>query len=123
MRIINIVLTVLFALFAFFQFNDPDNLSWIVLYLYLAVISGMAIFGKYNLALILPGLAIFVVYFVYLVPSVFEFLSSGENLMNRMDSEKMYIEQTREAGGLLIGILALVFHLLTRKKNTVGRNV
>ncbi|MEK6475903.1 transmembrane 220 family protein [Catalinimonas sp. 4WD22] len=123
MKIINIVLTVLFALFAFFQFNDPDSLSWIVLYLYLAVISGMAIFGKYNMALILPGLAIFVVYFVYLLPSVFEFLSSGENLMNRMDAEKMYIEQTREAGGLLVGILGLVFHLLTRKKNTVARNV
>ncbi|MDF9800615.1 hypothetical protein OKW21_005878 [Catalinimonas alkaloidigena] len=122
MKIINIVLTILFALFAFFQLNDPDSLSWIVLYIYLGVISGMAIFGKYNMALILPGLAIFVVYFIYLLPSVFEFLTSGENLMNRMDAEKMYIEQTREAGGLLIGILALAFHLLTRKKKTGVRN-
>lgn len=123
MKIINIVLTLLFALFAFFQLNDPDSLSWVILYGYVAVISGMAIFRRYNLALILPGVAIFAVYFVYLLPSVFEFLSSGEDLMNRMDEGKMYIEQTREAGGLLIGLLVLIFHLSVRKKNARVRNV
>ncbi|WKN33157.1 transmembrane 220 family protein [Porifericola rhodea] len=122
MKIINIVLAVLFALFAFFQLNDPDSLSWVVLYLYVAIISAMAAFGRYNLALILPGIAIFVVYFVYLIPSVFEFVSSGEDLMNRMDAEKMYIEQTREAGGLLIGLLALIFHFVNRKKSTRAKN-
>jgi len=122
MKIINVVLAVLFALFAFFQLNDPDSLSWVVLYLYVAIISAMAAFGRYNLALILPGIAIFVVYFVYLIPSVFEFVSSGEDLMNRMDAEKMYIEQTREAGGLLIGLLALVFHFVNRKKYTRAKN-
>lgn len=123
MKIINVVLTILFLLFAFFQFNDPDSLSWVILYIYVAIISGMAIFGRYNLALILPGVAIFAVYFIYLLPSVFEFLSSGESLMNRMDAEKMYIEQTREAGGLLMGLLTLIFHLVVRKKNARVRNV
>ncbi|WPP48089.1 transmembrane 220 family protein [Catalinimonas niigatensis] len=123
MKIVNITLTILFTLFAFFQLNDPDSLSWVVLYGYVAVISGMAIFRRYNLALILPGIAIFAVYFVYLLPSVFEFLTSGENLMNRMDAEKMYIEQTREAGGLLIGLLALIFHLSARSKNSRSKNV
>lgn len=122
MKIINVILAVLFALFAFFQLNDPDSLSWVVLYLYVAIISAMAAFGRYNLALILPGIAIFVVYFVYLIPSVFEFVSSGEDLMNRMDAEKMYIEQTREAGGLLIGLLALIFHFVNRKKFTRAKN-
>ncbi len=123
MKIINIILTILFVLFAFFQFNDPDSFSWIILYGYVALISGMAIFGRYNLALILPGIAIFAVYFVYLLPSVFEFLGSGEDLMNRMDEGKMFIEQTREAGGLLIALLVLVFHLLVRKKNASIKNV
>lgn len=116
MKIVNIVLALLFLLFAYFQLNDPDSLIWIIIYLYLATLAALAAFGKLSLAMIIPGLVIFGAYFLYLLPSVFEFLSSGDDLMNRMDADKMYIEQTREAGGLLIGIVALVFLLLTRKK-------
>jgi len=116
MKIITIVITVLFALFAFFQLNDPDGFTWVILYGYIAIMGLLAVFGKYNLALLVPGAAIFGLYFVYLIPSVVEFITSGEDLLNRMAPEKMYIEQTREAGGLLIGLIALIFLITNRKK-------
>lgn len=116
MKIINIAIAVLFALFAIFQFNDPDGFTWVVLYGYVAAMGGLASFGKYNLAFLLPGAAIFGLYFMYLIPNVIQFVTSGEDLMNRMAPDKIYIEQTREAGGLLIGLVALVYLIINRKK-------
>lgn len=116
MKIINIVLTVLFALFALFQFNDPDALLWILLYSYVAVMSALAIFKKYSLPLLIMGIAIFALYFVYLAPSIAEWAASGEDLMNKMSDAKPFIEQAREAGGLLLGLLTLIFHLLVRNR-------
>jgi len=116
MKIINIAIAVLFALFAFFQLNDPDGFTWVILYAYVAAMAVIAVFGRYNLALLFPGLAIFALYFIYLIPSVIEFITSGEDLLNRMAPDKLYIEQTREAGGLLIGLLALIYLIAARKK-------
>lgn len=116
MKIINTVLTVLFALFAFFQFNDPDASMWILLYFYVAVMSALAIFKRYSLPLLISGIAIFVLYFIYLAPSIAEWAASGEGLMNKMSDAKPFIEQAREAGGLLLGLLTLIFHLVVRNK-------
>ena len=115
MRIINTVMAVLFLLFAIFQFNDPDGFTWVILYGYLAIMSALAAFGKYNLALLIPGLTIFVLYFIYLIPSAIEFIASGEDLMNRMAPDKVYIERSREAGGLLIGLIVLIYLVVKRK--------
>jgi hypothetical protein len=116
MKIINILIAALFALFAIFQINDPDGFTWVVLYGYVAIMAVLAALGKYNLALLIPGVAIFALYFIYLIPSVIEFITSGEDLMNQMAPDKLYIEQTREAGGLLMGLIALIYLVTKRKK-------
>lgn len=116
MKVINIILTIIFILFAALQFNDPDTAIWAILYGYVAVMSALAIFKRYSLPLLIPGVAIFAIYFIYLVPSVFDWIGSGENLMNRMSVDKPYIEQSREAGGVLLGLVTLVFHLVVRNK-------
>ncbi|MFP4094842.1 MAG: transmembrane 220 family protein [Cyclobacteriaceae bacterium] len=116
MKIINFIIAVLFALFAAFQFNDPDGFTWMIIYAYVAIMAGMAAFGRYNLALLIPGIAIFSLYFIFLLPSIFELISSGEDLMNRMAPEKEYIEQSREAGGLLIGLITLIYLVSARHK-------
>lgn len=116
MRIINIAIALLFLAFAVFQFNDPDGFTWVVLYGYVSIMGALAAFGKYNLAFLLPGIAIFGLYTIYLIPNVIEFISSGDDLMNRMAPDKVYIERSREAGGLLIGLIALTFLVVKRKK-------
>ncbi|MFT5800889.1 MAG: hypothetical protein ACI956_000694, partial [Nonlabens sp.] len=38
MKITNIILGILFAIFAAVQYNDPDSWNWILLYLFVAVV-------------------------------------------------------------------------------------
>lgn len=116
MKIVNIALTIIFILFASFQYNDPDAVTWVILYSYVAVMSALAIFKRYSLPLLIPGIVIFAIYFIYLVPSIFEWIASGENLMNRMSETQPFIEQSREAGGLLLGLITLIFHFVTRNR-------
>ena len=116
MKIINVAIAILFLLFSIFQLNDPDGFTWVVLYGYVAIMAALAVFGKYNLAFLIPGVTIFALYFIYLIPSAIEFMASGDNLMDRMAPEKVYIERSREAGGLLLGLVALIFLVVKRKK-------
>lgn len=122
MKIINILLTVVFVLFASFQYNDPDAATWVLIYGYGAVMSALAIFKRYSLPLLIAGIIIFSLYFVYLVPSIFEWISSGDDLMNRMSGNRMYIEESREALGLLLVLLTLIFHLFVRNKYVRARS-
>lgn len=122
MKIFNILLTIVFVLFASFQYNDPDTATWILIYGYAAVMSALAVFKRYSLPLLAAGIIIFSLYFIYLVPSIFEWISSGEDLMNRMSGDRMYIEESREALGLLLVILTLIFHLIIRNKYVRARS-
>lgn len=116
-KVINVVLTLLFALFAYFQVNDPDAISWVFLYGYVAIMAGIAVFGRYNLAFLIPGVIIFTLYFLYLTPSIIDWLVSNDSLVGvEMTDEKPYIEKTREAFGLFMALSALVFILLQSGK-------
>ena len=46
MKVINIILTLLFILFAAVQLNDPDPWLWVAIYGLVAGVSGFAIFQK-----------------------------------------------------------------------------
>jgi len=116
-KIINILLALLFALFAYFQVNDPDSISWVILYGYVAVMAGMAAFERFNLALLIPGIVIFALYFLYLTPSIIDWFASDDNLVGvEMTDDKPYIEKTREAFGLLMALAALIFVFVQLRK-------
>ncbi|MEM9675161.1 MAG: transmembrane 220 family protein [Cyclobacteriaceae bacterium] len=116
-KIANILLALLFALFAYFQLNDPDAISWVLLYMYVAVMLGMAAFNRFNLAFLIPGLVIFALYFLYLTPGIIDWFASDDNLVGvEMTDDKPYIENTREAFGLLMALVALIFVLLQLRK-------
>ena len=110
-------LALLFFAFAAVQYNDPDGFSWIFLYGYVGVMATLAVFGRYNLALLIPIITIFALYFIYLTPSIIEWMGSDDSLVGgTMSDDKMYIEQSREAFGLLIGLAALLFLFFTRPR-------
>ena len=100
---------VLFILGAIVQYNDPDSLVWIIIYVLAGIISLLFAIGK--LKMIIPlilGVACFVG-FVYLYPSDFQgfYLNDG-------DIET--VELGREAFGLLIiSIVFLLYAFLLRK--------
>lgn len=109
-NIIKLVLSGLFVLFAYFQLNDPgDSTLWIAIYLILAALYGFAAFGKYNRIVLAAGMLALLGGVVYLFPSMIEFFTNddGIGLAQTMNNDYPYIEEARECGGLVIGLLAM----------------
>lgn len=99
---IGFLFTLLFGLGAAVQYNDPDSLAWIIIYLLAAIISLSFALDKLNIFIpFICGLACFVG-FVYLYPSDFQ----GFDLN---DGDIKTVELGREAFGLLI--IALICFL------------
>ena len=110
-RISNLILALLFVLFAYFQLNDPDPILWVLIYSYVAVIGFLAFAEKFYKWLIIAGLVLFSAGVLYLLPSVYNWLSnhSEVSLLYGMAADKPYIEESRECGGLFIALLGLVY--------------
>jgi hypothetical protein len=113
MKIFNGVFAVLFLGFAALQYNDPDPLIWITIYLAMVVVCGLAIWNKHaNVLSILLGL-LYIGYAVLLSPSVLEWWQSDDRSQLFDELAKMqflYIEETRECLGLLICLAVLAIN-------------
>ncbi len=118
MKIAALILSLLFVLFAGFQYNDPDGWIWTILYGNIAVLCFMAFRGKFFKWWSVVSLVVYGIYFLYLSPAILDFFSDDfqENVRSAMTFEKQFIEQTREAIGLLICIAGLTFlHFASRR--------
>ena len=116
MKITNLILAIVFLLFAIVQYNDPDPWLWIGLYSFIAIISGLAAFGKYNRYVIAFGIGFCVSYLLVLLPDFIAWLQGGaESIVESMKAEKPHIELTREFLGLFICLAVLIFHWKSKK--------
>ncbi len=117
MKIFNLILAILFALFAYVQINDPDPWLWVLLYGFVAVISALAASGKYFKYAILAGMAGCVLGMAFLLPDFLDWINMGTpNIAESMKTEKPHIEFVREFLGLAIAFSALFFHFTQGKK-------
>lgn len=122
MRITNIILTLLFVIFAGVQYNDPDPWLWITIYFLMAIISGMAAVGKYPSWLLRGGLLGCLIGLGLLLPDFIDWLSNGaESITQSMKAEKPHIELTREFLGLLVCAAVLSFYLWQSEQGRKGR--
>ena len=122
MRLVNIVLALLFVLFAAFQYNDPDPWLWMVIYAFIAIIAGLAAINFYPKWLIRLGVVGCLIGLGYLLPDFIDWLTTGaESITETMKTEKPHIELTREFLGLFICLLALIF-FLRQGENKKPRN-
>ena len=117
MHIINMAFIVVFVLSAALQYNDPDPYIWMPIYLYGAFLCFRAIQKNYNPMLYVVGLIVYGGYAIYLFFDRAGVLSwvtehDSESLVQSMKATKPWIEETREFGGLLILIVALVANML-----------
>ena len=112
MRITNIVLTILFVIFAAVQYNDPDPWLWIGIYLFMALLSGLAAAKIYPSWILRGAMLGCLIGLAMLLPDFIDWLSTGaESITQSMKAEKPHIELTREFLGLVICALTLGFHL------------
>jgi hypothetical protein len=115
MKVLNLVLTVMFLLFAFVQINDPDPVVWILIYGSLAVTCVLAAFGYYYNKVLIAMIIILSAYSVVFFSGVREWLRSDDKAMlfdNIAKMQHLYIEESREFLGLMICILVLTLHLV-----------
>ncbi|MFT4762658.1 MAG: hypothetical protein ACI9XO_000513 [Paraglaciecola sp.] len=110
MKITNIVLCILFLLFAAVQFNDPDPWIWVALYTLVAAVCGMAAVGNYRKTLILLGLAVCGIELFNIGPEFLKWIDMGmPNIVDEMKTEAPHIEFAREFLGLLFCVLVLAW--------------
>ena len=115
MKIVNLLLAVLFLVFAFVQINDPDPAVWILIYGVTAVMCVLAAFGYYYPKVLVVILVVYIAYSVTYFPSILRWLKADNRSMLFDDIAKMqnlYIEESREFLGLMICVTVLVVHLV-----------
>lgn len=114
MKIVNLLLAVLFVVFAFLQINDPDPAIWILIYGAMAVMCVLAAFGYYYTKVLIAILVVFVAYSAMYWQSILRWLKADNKAMLFDDVAKMenlYIEESREFLGLFICIVVVIMHL------------
>jgi len=112
MKIFNLLLAVIFLLFAAVQLNDsPDDIMfWVVVYAGVGIISAFAAFNKYNMWAILLGLAVVVFEMFRKFPTFAIWISDGmPSIVGEMQASSPYVELAREYLGLCLCLAVLIF--------------
>ena len=110
MKIANLLLGMLFVLFAAVQYNDPDAWLWIIIYGSLAVAFFLAAGRRYSGLLYGLILAAGVYEAVTLAPDFLHWIEMGTpNIASEMKTEEPHIELVREFLGIVITLLAVLF--------------
>lgn len=113
MKILNLFLAILFLLFAGLQLNDTpgDILFWFLVYAGVGIISAFAAFDKYNMWVILLGLAAVVYELFRKFPTFAQWISEGmPSIVGEMKAATPHIELAREYLGLCVCLGVLIFH-------------
>ncbi len=109
MRIYYIVTSLLFLVFAFVQLNDADPWLWVSWYVFLALLSAFAAWGRFYRLWIIAGLVLCVLGILRLSPDFMQWVQDGmPTIVASMKAENPYIELVREFLGLLISGAALL---------------
>ena len=108
MKIFNIVFAILFLCFAALQYNDPDPLVWISIYMAMFAVCLLA-YRQRGYRILNVGLAlIYISYAAILSPALLTWWQSSDRGLLFDDLAKMqfpYIEETREFLGLVLSLI------------------
>ena len=116
-KTIDIVVFVVFVLFAYFQFNDPDSLRWALVYCLPAIIAIMSLRGLTPMKVYYAFLLFYLVLIFTYVPHLVDWFQQGmPNIASSMKAETPYIELTREFFGLVLCLISVVYYILRAKK-------
>ena len=114
--------SLLFLLFAYWQWNDPDPVLWMSIYGYAAVLSALAAVGRYPIPLLLTGAIAGFMGGLYFFPASVSEWVLQEWQQQDLSMKTLDMEEARESFGLLIisGIMSLAALVGWRKKRNAG---
>ena len=115
MKFFNVLFCVIFIIFAALQYNDPDPYIWMPIYLYSAVLCGLAANNKFYPTAYWIGIiayALYAAYEFFAKDGVLDWIQQhhAENIAQTMKAETPWIEETREFFGLVILIAVLLIN-------------
>lgn len=118
-KVLLIILGIVFLLFTYVQFNDPDPEIWVMIYGSVALV---CIWGAFRNPPYVPMLILtilFVLYSLMFVQGAITWLQS-DNKADLFDDlakmQNLYIEETREFLGLVLCIITLTGFLIAGRK-------
>lgn len=111
-RVISFLLFLIFTLFAYWQFNDPDPVLWVGIYGILALVSLLRVFGIFSRGLAIVFMIALAVYSLFKIGGVIEWIGADDksSVFGTMTPDKPYVELTREFLGLVLGFLGMFVH-------------
>ena len=112
MKVIAIISGIIFLLFTIVQFNDPDPLYWIFIYLLTSGFSFAVFFNRFYPRLMLLTIGMYLNAAFGLWAGVVEWFRSPDRSLLFDDIAKMqhiYIEEAREFLGLMIALAAIIY--------------
>ncbi|TAG56815.1 MAG: hypothetical protein EAZ27_04100 [Cytophagales bacterium] len=118
MKYLFLFLSFIMCSFMVVQYNDPDPLMWMTIYGTVSVFLALAAFNIYFPILLYIQMAMMLIGIIYLFPSVIDWikLENGNNLMQQMNNSKLYIEETRECGGLIVAFIFVSLIVIKSRK-------
>jgi hypothetical protein len=112
-KISAVVWILLFAVFAFYQSNDPDAMIWMLIYGAAALLSVLVFLNKITRPVLFIAMSAFLIGAFLLWPDSYEGLQLEEGMYTKN------IELARESLGLLICAVSMAWHLFISKAGTV----
>lgn len=102
MVIINVIMAILFLFATGVQYNDPDGIEWMLIYLGAAGACILYAWGKYQRFLAVLVLVAALVWAGFIFPDFFEGESFSFSTFSSVRMTNMEFETAREFGGLMI---------------------
>ena len=115
MKTFNLILGIVFLLFAAVQLNDDqdDMMFWILVYGGVGIISLFGAFKKYQVLTIVLGLAVVLFEIFRKFPTFAKWIGDGmPSIVEEMQASTPHVEMVREYLGLCICFVVLVYHYI-----------
>ena len=116
-KIKNLILFILFVIFAILQLNDPDGLLWFSIYFIVSLICLYNTFKPVPKSILILSIIALMSYSVFHFSLFIDYLNTEnkKEIFGEMVYDKPYLEGTREFIGLLLAALGIMYQIKIRK--------
>ena len=116
-KIKNLILFILFVIFAVLQLNDPDGKLWFSIYFIVSLICLYNNFKPVPKSILILSIIALMSYSVFHFSLFIDYLNTEnkEEIFGEMVYDKPYLEGTREFIGLLLAALGIMYQIKIRK--------
>lgn len=116
-KIKNLILFILFVIFAILQLNDPDGLLWFFIYFIVSLICLYNTFRAIPRSILILSITVLITYSAFHFSLFIDYLytENKEEIFGEMVYDKPYLEGAREFIGLLLAALGIMYQIKIRK--------